>query len=691
MIVSLLRGYLVLALAGWALLPWLLPLLRNLPDGGYAAARCLGPAIAAWAAFLVADLAGVPLNVPVALGAPLALLALGLLVRSLVARRSPRVGPGVGPAPGGRSRELLRSVAWVEGLGLSGAILFGWIVAHNPAIDPDSERFMDYAFLNAALKSPGLPVEDPWYAGEPINYYSFGYLAVAWMARGAGLEAERTFVPSIALVHSLVWMGAFGAGLALSGRRRGGLIAALLVLGAGNCEWIRQAMHGAGPGAFDWFSPARTIAGGITEFPWFSLLWGDLHPYVLALPVVLAALVVGISAALAYSNGEPEPVLVRAGRAIAFSLSCGALVAAHPWDVPPALLAVGLAIACAGGTGRGATGCRGRLPVAAGFPAAGLAGALAFAQFLQGISQPGRTLAWVAQRSSIGEWSMAFGPFVLLGLAAAVLPALPGGAVDGRRESGPRGRIALGLGGAALLTVLACEVFYVRDLFAATGMARSNTIFKLHRAAWVLMGIAAPVLIDRLLSRRWIGPAAVWLVAAAAAVYPLAGTAAWLQWRAAMEETAPSGAEAPGSPGDALFRALHPGDAAVVDHLRSAARPGEAVLEETGEAYSWSARIATFSGTPTVLGWGNHEAVWWNDWGPIVARQRDVRRLYAEPGTARGRELLRRHRVGWAVVGERERRRYGENVGAGFEAIGRKVAESGGTVLYRLAPVEAAP
>ena len=32
-------------------------------------------------------------------------------------------------------------------------------------------------------------------------------------------------------------------------------------------------------------APAWAVAGTITEFPVFTLLWGDLHPYALALPL----------------------------------------------------------------------------------------------------------------------------------------------------------------------------------------------------------------------------------------------------------------------------------------------------------------------------------------------------------------------------------------------------------------------
>ena len=182
--------------------------------------------------------------------------------------------------------------------------------------------------------------------------------------------------------------------------------------------------------------------------------------------------------------------------------------------------------------------------------------------------------------------------------------------------------------------------------------------------------------------------AALLVVAAAAAVYPIAGTASWLRSRdEARRSTGPPGrasALSPGADAEALFRALEPGDAAVAGWLERHAGREDVVLEETGDAYTWSSRIATFSGVPTILGWGNHEAGWRDDWRPIEERRKEIEAIYRNPASEQARELLRRHRVVWIVVGRRERERYGFQGSGGFEAVGEKRLEVGGTALFRL-------
>ena len=54
-------------------------------------------------------------------------------------------------------------------------------------------------------------------------------------------------------------------------------------------EWLGQTLgnilRGAPPPGFDYWHSTRLIEGAIHEFPFFSFLYGDLHPHVLALPL----------------------------------------------------------------------------------------------------------------------------------------------------------------------------------------------------------------------------------------------------------------------------------------------------------------------------------------------------------------------------------------------------------------------
>ena len=189
---------------------------------------------------------------------------------------------------------------------------------------------------------------------------------------------------------------------------------------------------------------------------------------------------------------------------------------------------------------------------------------------------------------------------------------------------------------------------------------------------------------------RIVALGALAVILAATLVYPVLGTGAWLRSRAieAAHGTNPTVVEAqsPGADADALFRALYPDDAAAAAFLARMARPGENVLEETGEPYTWSSRISTFSGVPAVLGWGNHEAIWRHDWESVRRRSADVEALYRDPVSAGACHLMRPYGVRWVVVGPRERQRYGDGPGR-FAAAGKKAFESGGTAVYDLTGV----
>ena len=87
---------------------------------------------------------------------------------------------------------------------------------------------------------------------------------------------------------------------------------------------------------------------------------------------------------------------------------------------------------------------------------------------------------------------------------------------------------------------------------------------------------------------------------------------------------------------------------------------------------------------PTVLGWGNHEAVWRQSWQGVLERDADVQAIYHEPAAGRACDLIRRYGVRWIVVGERERRRYGADAGR-VAAAGRRAFESQGTAVYDVA------
>ena len=713
---AILLGYIVVSLCGLAVRPFMRRALHALPDGGHAAGRCFGLIVSTWIAYMLVLVRGVPLGTGAAILSLFLAALIGHLplVWNLLRRRpsSPTIGPLIGPTMGptmvptiGKPGspgigQVLRRVApqiWTEALFLGGVIAFSWILAHNPAVDPDSERFMDYALLQSHLRTTDLPVADPWLSGRPINYYGFGYAMAAFIVRATGSDASSSFIAILALIHALLLVMSFGLGLAVTGKCRGGLVAAGLVVVAGNLEWMVQLFRGGTLGALDWFSSSRAVEGGITEFPWFSLLWGDLHPYVFGLPVFACALLFSMAAVLHRSGAEagtPGSKATISMCGVGFAVAVGALLATHPWDVPVLMLAtvtmVFLAPAGWGAT-RTAVASSALAPSAMALSML-IPGALLFLPFMRGFAQQGRRFGIVTSWSAPHELAIAFGPFLLLAIPGFLFlrgPIFRFRKPHPWRHSDGRGRIAVALAVAAILTIAICEIVYVRDIFDGTPLFRMNTVFKLHRLSWFLLGIVSPLLVERMVRSGRKIPVIAWLavVGLLSAVYPLAGTVSWIG--SATEavggsEPALAAAQRPGAGAADLFRAQFPGDAAVVEYLRANAGAGDVVLEEAGDAYTWSSRIASFSGVPTVLGWANHEAGWRGGWERVLERSRDIESIYRDPDGDRARALLQEYHVTWVVVGERERRRYGTEGPSRFHLTGRMVMEHAGTRLYRV-------
>ena len=112
-------------------------------------------------------------------------------------------------------------------------------------------------------------------------------------------------------------------------------------------------------------------------------------------------------------------------------------------------------------------------------------------------------------------------------------------------------------------------------------------------------------------------------------------------------------------------------------------RGGSVVLEAVGDDYSafGHARISTFTGLPTVLGWPGHELQWAHDPG---TRRADVDRMYSTTDAAVARPLLERYGVRYVVVGPIERADHGDAGVAKWDALGRRVFDREGTTVWRL-------
>jgi YYY domain-containing protein len=734
--------WLALSAMGWLAWPLAHRLFRALPGRGYAFARALGLLLVVYC-FWLGGMLGLWPNTTATLWG----VVLALAVAGGVAGWHDRMA-----LAGHLRREWPRMLA-VELLFAAMLALYALWRASIPVIN-HTEQPMDYAFLNGMLRSPRMPPDDPWLAGHAISYYYLGYLMVAAMVRLTGVPAGVGYNLGLAQILALTvsvgyglldallrmghetdagrrgihWVAMIGAlGLGWAGNLAG-LLELPRALGlAGETLYRRLGLHalaGAAPtgnwlpgDTWWWWRASRVIVDEnplgriptvITEFPAFSLVLGDLHPHVMALPYTLLAL--AVAAALYRPCPGCEGVFDPPWRRIdgwLFPLLLGALGFLNSWDLPT-FTAVALAVFWLGRRGE---------PLTTGLLWTVWLVTLAllpYVPFYAGLSSQVRGVglayyAWTplshyllvfgpwllpvladlpaaarevlrphrARRRLLAIWGVVFllpwgatlamggvgrlllalatlagtGPWLLLG-QSVVMTVLLAGMWRVWRQEGHSDTVTI-LGRLLVLVAVSLtyvtEFVYLRDVFDT----RMNTVFKFYYQAWVLYAMGAMLLVWRQWrAGRWRRAVTVagMLLLAATLYYPLAAG------RSRIDEYAGP----PTLDGTAFLAQQQPAEYGAYRWLDAAARPGDVLAEAPGRDYvPWTSRLSAWTGVPTVLGWPGHQVQWRGDDVEVRRRLPDLEVIYTSHDCDEVLAALRGYGVTYLYVGPEERSRYG--------------------------------
>ena len=634
--------------------------------------------------------------------------------------RSSCWAPAAGSLWWRRRPELPRqALLWSEGLALAAFAAMALLIAYSPDVW-QTEKPMDMAFINAAGNARDFPPEDPWMAGENLNYYYFGHLMAAGLVRLTGVAPDVGYNLAVAAFFALSVVAAFGLAYALVGRISGGLWGVGLCIVAGTVGSGLELFSDGGPlRDYDWFGASRVIPHTINEFPAFSFTLADLHGHVMAIPFTFLGLAFGVQ--LATAGPAPPPRGPAALELVVAAISLGMLYAINAWSFPvvAGLVALGALVRL-----REAGSLRERVRTLVWIVVALLLAVLAVLPFLVTYDSPADGFGRVSDRESFSAWARhhgaLYGLFAYLIATAYVIRLVrsnhpwrtaawtvaaalfAGSLLAADNLTGVVALLALGvvaahaafvsrapsierfvwvLIGGGLLCLAIPELIYVRDSFDGGELYRMNTVFKLGYQAWLLLAIAAaPIIVwsGSWLGRRatlapvaWAVPLVVLLVLAA--VYPVAGTYA----------RKGGFADAPHLDGLRWLEESSPGDPPAMEWLRDNAPRGSVVLEAVGDDYSafGHGRISTFTGLPTVMGWTGHELQWAHDPG---TRRKDVETIYRAPTAEAARPLLDRYGVRYVVVGPIERTTYGDTGVAKWDELGRRVFDRDGTTIWEL-------
>ena len=366
----------LLAVQGIALvtLPAAMLLFRPLSDRGYLLAKPLGILIVGLIVWLLASLRWMEFGRE---SVGVAMLLVAAVSAALLAARRKELFAAI--------RRRWRIFLVGEAVFVVAFLAFVLLRMANPDLwhsHLGGEKPMDLAYLSAVLKSSYMPPYDPWFSDGYINYYYMGQFLVATLIHATGIEPGVAFNLAVALFFALTAAGAFSivynlaegtrlsrlrsrvVGGHMTGSRSAvvaGLAGVFFVAVVGNLDGAIQVGQGAwrvmvenAPfGSFDFWRSSRMMAPDppgheITEFPFFTFLFADLHAHLMAIPFTLLALGLALALVLGARRGRGGSRLgVSLGEAALLAMlgvAVGALRSINAWDFPTYLLIGGGAV-----------------------------------------------------------------------------------------------------------------------------------------------------------------------------------------------------------------------------------------------------------------------------------------------------------------------------------------------------------
>ena len=585
-------------------------------------------------------------------------------------------------------------------------LLWTYFAGFHPAAY-GTEKFMDYGFMEAMMRSKTLPATDLWYSQGKINYYYGGQYFAVFLTKLSGAKVEltynlmRTFVAGLAfampfsLVHQMVTdrLGKTRSRWKKALPSVTGILAGISVSIAGNMHYVVygqiipfiQKLKGEEVSSY-WFPDATRYIGfnpdvedkTIHEFPCYSFVLGDLHAHVVDIMFVLLLL------GLLYAWMKKVRTTELSGESMSRRkfwkkqllmpqlLATGALLGmfhwTNYWD-----FVIYFVVTCGAALFMNIIGQKGKIRWALGVTAAQAAEILILAtviilpftlQFdtsnmVQGIAP--------AQHHSLPHqllvlWGLP-GILTILFVVSLLVEKLRGAEQKSLyhllASIGMPDLFAVLLGLCAIGLVLIPELVYVRDIYE-NGNARANTMFKLTYQAYIMFGMTMIYAIFRLLV---IGKNKILKVLAFIGLFFFVWTCGYFgnsvhSWFG--EVWKPS--QYKGLNATAFLETDFPEDVNGIRWLKENISDAPVVLEANGDSYSEYERVSAMTGLPTIMGWYVHEWLWRGNLSDLNAKIEEIQEIYTSTDEARVKELLEEYNVSYIFVGSCERNKYGADM-----------------------------
>mgnify|MGYP005774882613 FL=1 len=596
-------------------------------------------------------------------------------------------------------------------------LMWTYLAGFHPAAH-GTEKFMDYGFMEAMMRSKTLPATDIWYSQGKINYYYGGQYFAVFLTKLSGTQVEltynlmRTFVAAFAFVlpFSLVrQMTVDMQGKKVYGWKKRlpsitGFIAGLAVSIAGNMHYVVyaqiipliQKLKGQEVDSY-WFPDATRYIGfnpdvpdkTIHEFPCYSFVLGDLHAHVVNIMFVL--LLLGLLYAWMQKVRNTTPSVEKLGakkfwmqqllmpHILAAAMLLGMFHWTNYWDFVIYYVVTGgtvlfMNIICLKGDIKRiiAVTAAQAVEIFAVATVIILPFTLQFTTMVQGVR--------LAQNHSLPHQLLILWGLPTILTLVFVISLIVGKLKRLNHKSLYRlmkairtpDLFAVIMGLCAIGLVAIPELVYVRDIYE-NGNARANTMFKLTYQAYIMFGMTMVYVIFRQLfvNRRKILKA-VGVIGLALLLWTCGyfGKSVNSWFGQVLDPSQYKGLNA-----TAFLETDYAEDVGAIRWLKENIEGSPVVLEANGDSYSEYERVSAMTGLPTVMGWYVHEWLWRNDVADLNAKADEIETIYTSTNAAEVQMLVEKYDISYIFVGSCEREKYAD--------LNNEVLQSLGEIVYQ--------
>ncbi len=583
------------------------------------------------------------------------------------------------------------------------SILIAWSFVRGFASDIEGlEKFMDWGFINSALRSKFLPPQDMWFSGEIINYYYFGHLIFALLTKLSTISSAITYNLSVATVCALTFCSTFSIAsnlVFLSLKKINfkkiiitGLISALLLTFGGNLHSVykiakiniknNQKLVLTKAAIMEsaktyWYPDATRFIGHdpetkdktIHEFPGYSFVVADLHGHMNDIPIILffMAFLLAISFNKFYFINYY--LIIISG----FNLSIAYMTNAWDFAIYGLLFAIFTLFLNLKNNKKTAikkTFINGFLTILCWF--------IFSIPFSINFVPMGEGIKISDIHTPFYQLFILYGGFWLICLPLIFL-LIKNLKFKIKNSISNTDLFVLAAILTATILIFIPELVYLKDIYI-NEYRRANTMFKLTYQAFIMYALVSSyvfykvrLLLKSKLAKILYGILFT-LIFIIHLIYPYFAIKSFYGLK-----------DYKGLWGLNYLKNDYPDNFQVINWINKNISGQPVMLEAVGDSYTTFNQVSISTGLPTVQGWIVHEWLWRGGYDKPKQRQDDVQSIYESEDINRLKRLVQKYNIKYIFVGSKEYEKYPNLNEFNFQKIGGQVIfQSSKTKLYQL-------